>query len=366
MAFTGVTTTGIYCRPGCGARPNAENRRSFPTAAAAEAAGFRACFQCRPYRAGIAISPDAPELVCRGVQLILDGMLDEHSESDLARKLGVSSRHLRRLFLTELGATPDQLARSARAHFARRLLDDTDLSITEIAFAAGFGSIRQFNRIMHDTFRAPPRELRAKRRRSDRLVADGGLPLRVPLAEPIDWTGTLQLLATTAIPGVEHVGPTVYRRTIVIEGAPGVVEVVAGGRDELVVTVHLPFWTGLIHVVQRVRHIFNLDLDDAEAERQLLLVRGEEVRVPIRPGLRPPGTWDPFETAVAAVLGEGRDAAAARHVAGRLVATFGAAVPGLAALDLSHTFPAPADLIQADLTAVGISSRRSATIRSLA
>src|SRR5262249_19116811 len=158
-----VVTTGIYCRPGCSARPRAENVLRFPVAAAAEAAGYRACLRCRPYRYPQPIGWSAPELVCRAVGLILDGALDRGSEGGLAARLGVSARHLRRLFGTHLGVTPDGLARSARIHFARRLLDDTDLSVTEIAFAAGFGSLRQFNRACRDVFREPPGALRARR-----------------------------------------------------------------------------------------------------------------------------------------------------------------------------------------------------------
>jgi methylphosphotriester-DNA--protein-cysteine methyltransferase len=155
-AISAVVTTGIYCRPGCSARPRVENVRTFPLAAAAEAAGYRACLRCRPYRRPQSIGWTAPELVCRAVRLILDGALDRGSEAALGARLGMSPRHLRRLFTAHLGVTPDGLARSARVHFARRLLDDTDLTMTEIAFAAGFGSLRQFNRACREVFRESP------------------------------------------------------------------------------------------------------------------------------------------------------------------------------------------------------------------
>src|SRR5579875_2594307 len=174
--YSAVVTTGIYCRPGCGARPLPQNVRVFDQPAAAEAAGFRACHRCRPYRVADPVPASAPDLVCAAVQLIICGALDDGgTEVLLARELGVSARHLRRLFVRHLGASPDQLARSRRAHFARRLLDDTDLSILDVAFASGFGSIRQFNRVCQDVFAASPRQLRARRRSGDRLVADGGL-----------------------------------------------------------------------------------------------------------------------------------------------------------------------------------------------
>src|SRR4051794_37137296 len=141
-----VRTTGIYCRPSCGARPAAHNVTAFAVAAAAEAAGYRPCLRCRPYRDGESVGWEAPELVCRAVRLILAGALDEADEAALGARLGISGRHLRRMFVAQLGVSPDGLARSARAHFARRLLDDTELTAAEVAFAAGYGSVRQFNR----------------------------------------------------------------------------------------------------------------------------------------------------------------------------------------------------------------------------
>src|SRR5499427_1057022 len=227
--FSAVVTTGIYCRPGCGGRPRPENVRQYPLAAAAEAAGYRACLRCRPYRTEPLVSLAAPELVCRAVQLILGGALDGGTEHDLGARLAISARHLRRLFGEHLGVTPDQLARSRRAHFARRLLDDTDLAVTDIAFASGFGSVRQLNRACREVFRAAPGELRARRRSGDRLVADGGLALRLPFQPPLDWDGMLGYFGARAIAGVESVGDGAYRRTVLIDGDPGVLEVAPGG-----------------------------------------------------------------------------------------------------------------------------------------
>src|SRR4029450_8213085 len=184
--YSAVRTTGIYCRPGCGAKPLAENVRTFELPAAAGAAGCRAGLRCRRYRVAGTVADEAPELVCRAVQLIIAGVLDESGEAALGARLGLSARHLRRLFHEHLGVTPDQFARSRRAHFARRLLDDSDLGIAEIAFASGFGSLRQFNRTMSEVFRSSPQQLRQRRRRADRLVADGGLTMRLPFAPPYD------------------------------------------------------------------------------------------------------------------------------------------------------------------------------------
>jgi AraC family transcriptional regulator, regulatory protein of adaptative response / DNA-3-methyladenine glycosylase II len=365
-AISAVVTTGIYCRPGCSARPRAENVRTFPLAAAAEAAGYRACLRCRPYRSPQALAWSGPELVCRAVRLILDGALDGGTESQLGARLGVSARHLRRLFTAHLGVTPDGLARSARAHFARRLLDDTDLTITEIAFASGFGSVRQLNRACRDLFRMSPRELRARRRVADRLVADGGLMLRLPFHGPLDWDALAAYFAARVIPGVEQVSGTTYRRTIVVDGDPGVLELSPGGDDHLLLRAHLPHWEELIHLVERARRLASLDFDLDEPSRHLAPdpVIGPLLRA--RPGLRAPGTWDAFETGVRAIIGQQISIAAANTVTGRLVDRLGVPVPGLERLGLTHTFPSAEALASADLTGLGLTRGRSAAIRSFA
>jgi AraC family transcriptional regulator, regulatory protein of adaptative response / DNA-3-methyladenine glycosylase II len=365
-AFTAVVTTGIYCQPACSARPRAENTRTFALAAAAEAAGYRACLRCRPYRYPQTIEWDAPEFVCRGVRLILEGALDHGNEDDLARRLGISGRHLRRLFRAHLGVTPDGLARSARAHFARRLLDDTDLSVTEIAFATGFGSLRQFNRACREVFHDSPRGLRARRRKADRLVADGGLPLRLSFVGQLDWPALLDHLAARAIAGVECVDGDVYRRTVVVDGYPGVLEFRLGGSDHLLLCAHLPRWGELVHIVQRARGVANLDLCLDQPQRALAAdpLLGPLLRR--RPGLRPPGTWDGFETGVQAILGQQATPAGANRLTARLVRELGERVPGLERLGLTHTFPSPATLANADLEACGLARPRAAAIRAFA
>ncbi|MGH8775767.1 MAG: bifunctional transcriptional activator/DNA repair enzyme AdaA [Jiangellaceae bacterium] len=366
MGVSAVVTTGIYCRSGCVAQPLAHNVRRFPIAAAAEAAGYRACLRCRPYREPLVVGHSSPELVCRAVQLILGGVLDHGTEATLADRLGVSPRHLRRLFMTHLGVTPAGLARSARAHFARRLLDDTDLTITEIAFATGFGSLRQFNRVCRDVFQAAPRELRAKRRQSDRLVADGGLALRLAFHGSLDWTAMVDYLAAVAIPGVEHVSGGIYRRTVVIEGAPGVLELAAGADDHLVLRAHLPHWGTLMHVVDRARRIASLDTDLDEPVRQLGRDPIMRPLVAAQPGLRVPGTWDAFETGVRAIIGQHVTRTAARAVIGRLVERHGTPVGGLRQLGLSQTFPRPQVLADADLSSLGLTGSKAAAVRAFA
>lgn len=367
MSVNAVLTTGIYCRPGCAARPHPRNVREFGIPAAAEAAGFRPCLRCRPYRSGSRPSwASTPELVCRAVQLISAGALDADNESQLARALGVSGRHLRRLFVATLGVTPDALARSRRAHFARRLLDDTDLSVLEIAAAAGFGSVRQLNRACQEIFRDTPRELRARRWRGDRLIADGGLPLRLGYEGPLEREAMLAYLAVRAIPGVESVADGVYRRTVRIDGDPGVIELGPGGPEHLLLRAHLPHWEGLIHHVERARRIFGLDSAHAEAAAHL---SGDPAIGPLvraRPGLRVPGTWDPFELGVRAIIGQQVSVRGAGTITGRLVQRLGEPLPGVAPLGLTHIFPAPATVAAGDLAGLGLTEARQRAIRAFA
>lgn len=366
QAFTAVTTTGIYCRPGCAGHPHATNVREYELAAAAEAAGFRACLRCRPYRVPQPPVHSHSELVCRAVHLIVNGALDGNTEAHLGDRLGLSDRHLRRLFQLHLGLTPDELARSRRAHFARRLLDDTDLSVTQVAFAAGFGSVRQLNRACQEIFRDTPAALRARRRRSDRLVADGGLSLRLPFNGQLEWPALLEYLSDRAIPGIESVSGGTYRRTIEIDKDPGVLELSRGGSDHLLLRAHLPHWEGLIHVVERARNIAGLD---ADLEAVCSALANDDVLGPMvseRRGLRVPGTWDPFETAIRAILGQQVSVGAATTMAGRLVQRLGRPVPGLAELGLSHSFPDPETVAEGNLEHIGLTGSRQRALRAFA
>lgn len=363
--FSAVRTTGIYCRPGCGARPRAENVVTFELAAAAEAAGYRACLKCRPYRMAGAVTASAPELVCRAVQQILSGALDEDSETALGHSLGVSARHLRRLFNEHLGVTPSQLASSRRAHFARRLLDDSDLTITQVALASGFGSVRQFNRAMRDVFRASPRDLRERRRRHDRLVADGGLTLRVPFEAPYDWDATLRFLGHRAIPGVESIADGCYRRTIVLDGNPGLLELEAGGPDHLLLRTHLPYWEGLIHLVERTTRMLGIDTDIAAGEALLASDRLLGPLVRRQPGIRIPGAWGPFEMGVHAVISQELDPVSTCAALAVIVRSHGTHVPGLP-YGLKYAFPSAATLADTSLVACQLPVALTAAIKEFA
>ena len=364
--FGAVVTTGIYCRPGCPGRPSPGNVQGFPLAASAEAAGFRACQRCRPYRQQPSAIGLGPELVCRAVRLIIDGVLDEGTEHDLGARLGISARQLRRLFGEHLGLTPDQLACSCRAHFARRLLDDTDLSFTEVAFAAGFGSVRQFNRSCLMIFRATPTELRARRRVKDRLAVDGGLALRLPFEHPLDWDAMLGSFADHVIGGVEAVCSGSYRRTVLIDGDLGVLDLSYGGPDHLVLRAHLPHWQGLLHVVRRARRIFHLDADVEAANCHLGRDPLIGALVRARPGIRPPGAWDPFEAGISVIVSEQASRCDAAQMMRGIVRRHGTPVPGLGPLGLTHLFPAPSQLASADLRGLGLGRSRIIEIRAFA
>jgi AraC family transcriptional regulator of adaptative response / DNA-3-methyladenine glycosylase II len=310
------------------------------------------------------VGSNAPEIVCEAVQLIIGGALDDGgTEAALADRIGMSARQLRRLFLKHVGASPDQLARSRRAHFARRVLDDTDLTIGDVAFASGFGSLRQFNRTMREVFRASPTDLRDRRRRADRLAADGGLALRLPVVPGYDWDAVRAFLAARAMPGVEAVEGDMYRRTITMAGAPGLIEVSAGDRGCLLLRAHLPYWEGLIHVVDQVGRLLGIDADHcaggaAPTEDPVL-----GPLVADRPGLGVPGAWSPFELGVWVILSKGhpgRD-----HLLEAFIARLGRPVPGLPA-GLSRTFPDPAAVTPGSLAPIGLPEAEATAIAALA
>lgn len=328
---------------------------------------MRACLTCRPYRLPQAAPLTAPELVCRGVRLIVDGMLDRSTEAGLAGGLGLSGRHLRRLFVRHIGVTPDELARSCRVHFARRLLDDTGLSITEVAFAAGYGSARQFNREFRRIFRGTPSQLRL-RRFPARLADDNGLTLRLWFAGSLDWEAMIKFLAARAVPGVEHVDGQTYKRTIVMDDDVGIIELAPGGPGYLNLRIHLPRWEALMHVAAQARKIASLDGDLAEPSRSLATDRLIGPLVESRPGIRVPGAWDPFEAGVAAIIGQRLDAGPPRDVMARIACGLGRQAPQLAAPSLTHIFPAPATLAHAgpSLQAAGLTGDQAQSVVSFA
>jgi AraC family transcriptional regulator of adaptative response / DNA-3-methyladenine glycosylase II len=362
-----VATTGIYCRPECGARPNPENVAPFASPVAAEAAGYRSCLRCRPDR-HLAAAPvsGVPDAVATALGLISDGFLDRFDEEALADRVGYSTRQLRRLFEQHVGATPAFVGRSRRAHFARRLLDETDLPMPVIAGAAGFGSVRQMSRVVEGIFRFPPTELRRKRRGSDVLVADGGLRLRLPFVEPLDRQAALDHLSPRVTPGVEAVAGTVYRRTLEVCGNPGVIEVELGGEaGHLELTAHLPTFDSIIDDVARVRSMFGLDDDVRAAENHLASDPYLADIVRTQPGLRVIGGWDPFEVAVRVIVGQQISVVGATTITARIVERHGRRLPG-SALGLGRLFPTPDALLGLHADGLGMPGSRVATLRALA
>ncbi|HWP64934.1 MAG TPA: DNA-3-methyladenine glycosylase 2, partial [Candidatus Limnocylindria bacterium] len=304
----------------------------------------------------------APAVVERALRLVARGALDDAGVDALAARVGMGARHLRRLFVRHLGAGPLAVARTERVHFARRLLDQTDLPVTRVALAAGFGSLRQFNRAFHRTFRRPPTLVR--RRPGVANDGRGAFSLRLAYRPPLDWASLLAFLGARAIPGVEHADGTTYRRTIAVGEQAGTLAVCAE-RETLQLDVTLPGSSALFHVVTRVRRMLDLDADPARIAGELgsdpLLARS----VALRPGLRIPGAWDPFECAVRAVVGQQVSVRTATTLVGRIADAFGRRV----ASDhpaLTHVFPTPAVLADAPLERIGILGARARAIRALA
>lgn len=257
------------------------------------------------------------------------------------------------------------VAQSRRSHFARRLLDDSELSVADVAFASGFDILRQFNRAMRVVFRASPRELRSRRRRADRLVADGGLTMRLPVQSPFDWDSMLAFFAERALPGVESIEDRVYRRTISLDAAAGVLEVYPGGEDHLLLRAHLPYWEGLIHVVERVGRMAGIDADIGPAVAHLADDLMIGTLVTDRPGLRVPGAWGPLEVAVQAITAQDCGLDRTRAQMGTLVRGFGQPVSGLG-YGLTHIFPSAEVLAGAHLASVDLSQGTAMAIQALA
>lgn len=358
-----VTSTGIYCRPGCPARvPARRNVRFLASPAAAEVAGFRPCRRCRPDA-----SPDSAAwsgtaaTVTRALRLIDEGALDRDGVEALAARLGMSGRHLRRLFLERLGATPKSVALTRRAHFARKLIEETGLPMTDVAFASGFGSVRRFNGVVRRTFRCVPGEFR----RGTQSAATG-ITLRLPYHPPLDWESLLKFLAARAIPGVEVVEGNRYRRTIRAGGTPGLLEMApATEGPALLLRVNAPPGPGLDRIVRRVRRLFDLDADPVRIGRDL---SRDPFLAPIarrHPGLRVPGAWDGFETTVRAILGQQVSVRGATTIAGRLVAELGEPIPS-GGDGLTQLFPAPADVAGADLSRLGLPGARRSCLQAVA
>jgi AraC family transcriptional regulator of adaptative response / DNA-3-methyladenine glycosylase II len=362
--FIGVTSTGIYCRPVCPApSPKAAHVRYFPSAAAAADAGFRPCLRCRPEASpGTPAWLGASASVSRALKLIGQSALDDSSVDDLAERLGIGSRHLRRLFLRYLGATPVAVAQTRRVHFAKKLIDETDLPMTQVALSAGFGSVRRFNATFNRLYGRAPRDLRRVRAGAFRGREAGHYTFRLSYRPPYDWRSLIEFLSARATPGVEMVTAAEYRRNISLDGHTGAIAVrPLGDTNSLELQIWFPDPSALFRIVERVRKMFDLGADPAEVAAHLR--RSPRLRPLVRAhaGLRVPGCWDGFEIGVRAILGQQVSVKGATTIAGRVAAAFGSPVAGGGVL-----FPAAAALAGADLARVGITTRRANAIRALA
>ena len=364
--ITAVKTTGIYCRPSCPTpiRPKRENVSFYPTAAAAQLAGYRACKRCRPDA-----SPGSPEwnvrgdLVGRAMRLIADGTVDRDGVAGLARRLAVSERHLHRLLLGEVGAGPLAIARAQRAQTARVLIETTDLPFTDVAFAAGFESIRQFNDTVREVFALTPSALRtAGRRRGD--IAGGALTLRLPYRPPLDWPALSGWLRLRAVPGVAEVHGHVYRRTLRLSRGAGLVAL-EPIDTHIRCTLRLESTADLTSAVRQCRRLLDLDADPLSVVEVLSKDRRLSSIVRKRPGLRAPGAVDGTELAVQAILGQQVSIAAARTLAARLVTSNGDVIK-IADPTLTHLFPRAGAIAEADLSKLGVPATRRSTLRALA
>ena len=368
--FTGVLTTGIYCRPVCPARtPHRKNVRFYSCAAAAEQAGFRPCRRCRPETApGSPAWSGTSSTVARALRLIDEGALDTADVNELAARLGVGERHLRRLFDHHLGASPIAVAQTRRVHFARLLLDGSDLPVADIAAASGFSSLRRFHSAFRETFGRTPGALRASARdpRSNGAAPGRGISLQLAVRAPYDWNATFAFLAVRAIPGVESVVNGVWRRAIVTKRRVILVEATpdASGRA-LHVRLSEPPGGDLATIVERVRRVFDLGANPAEIGAHLssdpLLL--DLVRA--RPGLRQPTVWHPFEACVRAIVGQQISVKAATTILGRIARECGKEAPGFEEWGITHVFPLPDALANSKLTTVGLPASRRDTIREL-
>jgi AraC family transcriptional regulator of adaptative response / DNA-3-methyladenine glycosylase II len=369
LFFTAVTSTKIYCRPVCPA-PMAKRVTYYASPAAAEAAGYRPCLRCRPelspgdgaWRRGDAV-------LARALKLIEQGALDDHPLSALAGRVDIGERQLRRLFVERLGVSPMGVHGTRRLLFAKQLLTETVMPITEVALAAGFASLRRFNAAFVEAYRMAPRDLRKQRAE----VPGETLALRLAYRPPYDFASMLDFLRGRALPGVEVVDATSYSRVFGTADAPGWLRISqwpASSRqlDEhaLKLELHGARPSQMLEIVNRLRRMFDLDADP----RAIADALGSDARLsPLlrqRPGLRVPSGWDGFEIAVRAIIGQQISVAGARTLATRLSHRFGQPLPIPLSLGLDHLFPTPEALADADLATIGLTRARAETVRTMA
>jgi len=366
--FIAVITTGVYCRPICPApRCKKRNVRYYATAAAAAGAGYRPCRRCRPE-----VAPGSPAwlgpsaVVRRALRLIQEGALDEGTVDELALRVGIGSRHLDRLFTEYVGVSPIAVAQTRRLHFAKQLLDETNLPITQVAMTAGFGSVRRFNDAYRATFRSTPRATRQRRRSDLSSMRDEQVSLTLAYRPPYDWDSLAAFLSRRAIRGVERVDASGYSRTIRVQhGYARILVAPVKGSHALRLQVSRAEPNDLFEIATTARRVFDLTADPAPIADVL---SADPMLAPLlarQPGLRVPGVWGTFECAVRGVLGQRLNVSSARILAQRLVQRFGDRIDA-ATSGLTHLFPSPQKLANADLNGIGLTAPKIAGLHALA
>jgi AraC family transcriptional regulator, regulatory protein of adaptative response / DNA-3-methyladenine glycosylase II len=363
--YTGVRTTGIYCRPSCPAvTPRRRNVAFYVTPAAAQRAGFRACRRCRPD-----LTPGSPEwdvradVAGRAMRMIADGVVEREGVTGLAARTGYTPRHLNRLLTSHLGAGPLSLARAQRAHTARILIETTAMGFADVAFAAGFASVRQFNATMAEVYDATPTQLRSTRRAAPEAQSSGVITVALAVREPFDAASLLGFLLPRAVRGVETCRESTYARTLRLPHGHGTVEL-EPKSDRVLCRLTLTDLRDLASAVERCRRLLDLDADPVAIDDQLST---DPLLAPLlskRPGLRVPGHVDGFEAAVRAVVGQQISVAGARTILGRLVDRYGDRVCDGA--ELTHLFPTPSAIAAADSDALPMPRSRGRALVALA
>jgi AraC family transcriptional regulator, regulatory protein of adaptative response / DNA-3-methyladenine glycosylase II len=369
--FFGITSTGIYCRPICPAKTaKFDNCKFFSTAAAAQEAGFRPCLVCRPELAPETPAPgDRSDAVSYALVLISEGYLDRDGSSvaKLAEHIGIAESELEESFREQIGASPSTAAQTRRVLFAKQLLHETGLSMSDIAIAAGFSGLQEFNGVFKELFRREPGDLRRKKRKQSLPETSCVVSLSIRYRPPYDWDHILSHLRARAIDGVEQIVDGTYRRTFSIEGHSGIVEVSNDPlRHRLEAKIRYSSVTSISPVVSRLRRLFDVHADIELINGHLSTDKQLAKLLERQPGLRVPGAWDGFELAVRAILGQQVTVRAAQQLAGKLVRLCHGPADDLRDDTLHCVFPSPAQLVAADLSAFGMPTARKGTLKGFA
>lgn len=369
--YIGVHSTGIYCRPICPApTPKLKNIQFYPSAAAAADDGLRPCLRCKPEVAPGINWQETPAIISEALKLISDKFPDEIKMDDLAEELKISNRHLRRLFQQNLGTTSFSIWNTQKIHFAKRLIDETGLPMTEIAFASGFNSIRSFNNSFKKIYGKSPSELKENQNRED---IDQSIALHVAYREPFNWSALLDFLEIRAIPGIEQVISGTYQRIIQIGDKNGMILVSGENKENsrpvIKVKIAFPESDKLYYISEKIKKLFDLDAPADEIDKFLKKDPLLKTSIQKNGGLRVPGCWDQFELCIRAILGQQISVKGATTISGRIVEKYGQEYVG-PVFNNNHqkwfTFPKPSILKDASFDGLGLTKNRIATIKSLA